>query len=124
MQNQNEIANFPPSPVAYMPTVIKVTPQSGELIATHEVETALICLQEQKRQLKALQKSIEVNETIIKSYMGLKEILVDSHGIELATWKYNKDSEKVDSKRLQLEYPEVYNQVAELVAGARVFRIA
>ncbi len=76
-----------------------------------------------KKQEKALKKAIEEKITRAKEIMGDAETLITKTGIELATWKYNKDSEKVDGKRLLAEYPQVYNQVVELVSGSRVFLI-
>jgi len=76
-----------------------------------------------KKQEKALKKAIEEKIAKAKALMGKAETLITKDGIELATWKYNKDSERVDSKRLMNEYPSVYNQVVELVSGSRVFLI-
>jgi len=76
-----------------------------------------------KKQEKALKTSIDKKIAEAKAYMGNAECLVTKDGIELATWKYNKDMERVDSKRLAERYPEVYNQVVELVSGSRVFLI-
>lgn len=80
-------------------------------------------LSELQRQAKLLSKMMDAEKDLIKEQMGNKTHLVDSSGLELVTWKYNKDSEKVDTKRLKEKYPDVYNQVAELVAGSRVFNV-
>lgn len=76
-----------------------------------------------KKQEKALKKALEAKIIEAKAVMGKAQTLITKDGIELATWKYNKDSEKVDDGRLRDEYPEVYSQVVELVSGSRVFLI-
>lgn len=76
-----------------------------------------------KKQEKALKKALEVKIAEAKAVMGAAETLITKDGIELATWAYSKDREKVDDKRLLAQYPEVYNQVVELVSGSRVFLI-
>lgn len=93
------------------------------LVANSAITSLIHDIDMLKKQEKALKATIEKKISEAKAYMGDAEYLVTKDGIELATWRYNKDSERVDSKRLAQEYPEVYNQVVELVSGSRVFLI-
>jgi predicted phage-related endonuclease len=96
---------------------------TNAIVADLDINAAYARAVEMQRQIKALTKMLDAEKTVIKSAMGDALELVDVNGLELATYKFNKDSERVDSKRLMNEYPEVYNQVVELVSGSRVFLI-
>ena len=52
-------------------------------------------------------------------------IMVDENGveIELATWKYAKDSMMFDSKRFQVEHKDMYDQYTKPKKGGRTLRI-
>lgn len=94
--------------------------------ASDDVSQALSKLKE----IQTLEKTIEAEKSMARDQVlaaiGEAEILVDSLGTPLATWKANKDSQRIDWEKVALELnPTValIERYTKTVAGSRVFRI-
>lgn len=93
----------------------------GKLIANNLVLDAVNRLKEQARLEKIMAEQKKADQEIVKQFMGDEPILFDADGVSLATWKYTKDTEKLDAKLVKQKYPSIYNELAELVSGVRRF---
>lgn len=111
-------------PQTVLTSTVRITLDKNTCIATSHTLDAVARALEVRAQIKMLTKQLDADKAIIQAQMGEHTKLVDNTGRELATWSYNKDSERVDAKVLKIKYPEIYNDIAELVAGSRVFNFA
>lgn len=95
------------------------------VIASSEVEQAVVTLAEVKAAIADLEaKESEVRGKVLGA-IGEAEVLVDALGHPLATWKANKDSEVVDWKSVALELgasEDLVKRFTTVKAGARVLR--
>jgi putative phage-type endonuclease len=77
-------------------------------------------LREWKEDLETAKTLIEAEEMLIKKYMAENDTLT-MNGSTLATWKQRKASERLDTKRLKAEAPEVYSRFAVTGEPTRTF---
>ena len=79
------------------------------------------------KELKAQAESIEYEakglKENIKKYMKDNELLVDASGNEFATWKTQKARMSLDTKALQLEHQDIYQQYLYECKAPRVLRL-
>jgi putative phage-type endonuclease len=94
-----------------------------------QIEICDSILQDVKRlkELKAQAESIEYEakglKENIKKYMKDNELLVDATGHEFATWKTQKARKSLDTKALQLEHQDIYQQYLHECKAPRVLRL-
>ncbi len=93
------------------------------LLANEQIVSEYEEVKQLMLQMKTLEKALTAKKELIKNYMGRSQVLISVDGEEIATWKYNKDSERLDKDLVKHKYPGIYNELAELVAGSRVFNI-
>lgn len=93
------------------------------LQADSETLTAYHRLKDIKTQIKDLETQEEILTTQIKVALLDAEALIDATGATLLSYKTNKDSERLDSKRLKAEAPELYASYCKTTKGARVLRL-
>jgi len=74
--------------------------QESQVVANEEVMRAVTSMKYNKKQLDQIQVEIDESQAMIKNFMGENTVLVDEDGDRVATWKRNKDGEKVDYKAL------------------------
>lgn len=91
------------------------------IVATPEIEALCSDLAEAKATLKLAEDRETTLKAQIQTFMGAHAQLVDGNGTLLATWRKNRDSERIDSKRLRAEQPEIYSQYTRVQQGARPF---
>ena len=89
--------------------------------ATAEVLRACNALSSIKGQIASLEGQEDALKAFVQTYMTEASTLLDGAGARLATWKADRDSERVDSKRLREMYPQIAAEVSKTVAGARKF---
>lgn len=119
---QNEIA---PDPLT-AEEVISLYGSASEnesVFMTSEIDEALENLQQLKMQKKTTESLIKTNEDKIKVYMGKNDTLVGFDNDVKVTWKTTKPIKSFDSKRLQLEHPEIYSKFLNEKPGHRRFLI-
>lgn len=80
----------------------------------------LASIQMLKEQKKKIETELAEAEDKVKMAMQDSETL-SCGGSTLATWRTSKESSKVDTKRLQAEFPEVYSKCLITVPGTRRF---
>jgi predicted phage-related endonuclease len=103
--------------------VMSFPKKSEVIVASKKISSVIEALRDISRKVAALQ-AIEKNlKDEVRGFMGEAVTLMDLDGTFGATWKYNKDSIKVDNEKLELKFPDVYSQVLKTVTGSRVLNI-
>lgn len=90
---------------------------SGEVLNDIEKYKAL------KAQIKELEKETIYLQGSIKKFMQDNELLVDTEGQVYATWKTGKVRETLDTKKLQSEHQDIYQQYLKESKASRVLRL-
>ena len=115
-------ADMPPPPVTVGDIETLYAVDNGEtLLASAEIEDAARTLAEIKAQIKSLEEHASSLEERIKAAMRDYSVLVDAEGNPLVTWKKSKDSQRLDTKRLKEEQPEIWSRYCRTVPGSRRF---
>ena len=115
-------ADVPPPPVTVGDIETLYAVDDGEtLLASAEIEDAARTLAEIKAQIKSLEEHASSLEERIKAAMRDYSVLVDAEGNPLVTWKKSKDSQRLDTKRLKEEQPEIWSRYSRTVPGSRWF---
>ena len=91
--------------------------------ATAEVAEALGKYRHIKAQVTELESALKEHRATIEAHLGSADTLVDGAGNVLATFKSNKETSTVDTKRLLADHPELADQYKSVRAGARVLRL-
>lgn len=112
-----------PNKAVKLSQVIEFPTVSDSLVANKNIHGAIDRLRDVGRKIKAMQMIQKSLQDELKAYMGNAFILIDIDGTLAATWKYNKDSVKVDDELLQNKFPDIYEKVLKTVAGSRVFNV-
>lgn len=93
--------------------------------ATPDMVAALEQLRTLKAALKQSETEAEELELRIKTFMAdSAELLLGPDGKKLATWKSAKDSQRLDTKALEAELPDVARAYLKTIPGSRRFLIA
>lgn len=93
------------------------------IVASSEVEHAVGMLKDVKAKLKEMGETKVQLETITKVYMGENSVLTDLNGAPLVTFKKAKDGNRLDSKALKAEEPELYRAFSKTTVGSRRFLV-
>lgn len=91
----------------------------GIVIASDEV---MNILKEIKFHRDAEKKAKQLKEKCTQklyNIVGENERISTEDGEEIATWKYDKDSESFDKKGFMAVYPDIYKDFVEVKPGAR-----
>lgn len=74
-----------------------------------------------KAEIKLLEEQIKAIDARLQEYMGDAEILVDSHRVELATWKAHFQA-RFNTTKFKAAYPDLYEEFATS-AKMRPFKV-
>lgn len=111
----------PPKATCLSDTSLMYPQDNGtSVVATSEVESAIINLSLIKEQQSALNADADMNKLIIQEHMGENMLLVDQSGKELCTWK-TQSSKRLDTKALISEHPEMESYYR--TSSSRVLRL-
>ena len=91
--------------------------------ATAEVAEALGKYRRIKAQVTELESALKEHRATVEAHLGSADTLVDAAGNVMATFKSNKETATVDTKRLLAEHPELADEYKTTRAGARVLRV-
>lgn len=80
-------------------------------------------LQDLKAREKSLAEEITELQVYIKDYMQDGELLVDEEGKICATWKNRAGATRLDTKKLQDNYADIYQECLKLSDSYRVFSL-
>lgn len=121
--NYNVLKKNPPEPKTSSDIQAYFQDTSPGKIVECDERTAINIndLQDIREQLKPLQQEEENLKIAIQAFMDDAEILTDSKGETVITWKKSKDSKRLNRKKLESEYPEIYLECQELIQGSRKF---
>jgi predicted phage-related endonuclease len=91
--------------------------------ADSEISQKIATLKELKAEEKNISEAIKKLQFEIQNFMKDADVLIDTNGECLATWKNTKSRISFNSKFLQKEHAEIYDQCISEVPGSRVFLI-
>lgn len=122
--NENILKKVPPS-VIPSDNISALFPKSNglKIHAEEHIFEKIDNLKVLKYQEKNLAKEIEAIIFEIKSYMKDYEILVDSYGNCLATWKNTNSRATIDLKKLEEEHHDLFIQYMKEPKTTRTFLI-
>ena len=89
------------------------------IVAVPETYERIMKLKELKSKKKEIDTEMEILTNSILPVVSDAEAVQDLDGNILLTYKKSKDSVKLDSKRLEKEQPEIYNNYLIAVEGSR-----
>ncbi|MBR1784008.1 MAG: YqaJ viral recombinase family protein [Bacteroidales bacterium] len=97
---------------------------TGKTITASQDTIALLSeLKELKATKKELETEIDEMTDKVKAMFTDEEAMIDMDGHVLATYKASAGRKTVDSKKLQSDYPEIYEEVLKQSAGSRTLSI-
>lgn len=98
--------------------------KDGMIASTEEIERILRNIAEIRGELVRLKDVEKQMQDQLYLMVGENEMVVDPHtGLELATWKYTKDSYQFDAPRFKEEQKSLYNEYLKPKAGHRVLKV-
>ncbi|MGB1275276.1 MAG: hypothetical protein ACPG77_05950, partial [Nannocystaceae bacterium] len=97
--------------------------KGGDVVASQEVAAMCEDLKDLKANIKEATERAEGLADAIKLEMKGASRLVDQHRKPLATWKSVKPKKCLDGKKLQLEYPTLYNHFSYSAKPSRQFLV-
>lgn len=111
-----------------MPTLSKHTENvvasiNNNIIANSGIEKKYIELKDIRAKIKSLSSIEKKLQDSIKAFMSDEEVLLNKKGDILVTYKQSDDVEKLDAKKLQELYEDVYKACLVLAAGSRRFLV-
>ena len=74
-------------------------------------------------EVKQLEEAIILKKVDIQEFMQDYDVLSDSNGRIIATWKNSSPRVALDVKRLQEEHKDIYMQYSKEKEGSRMFLI-
>ena len=93
------------------------------IIADAEINDAVIDLCELRSKIKEDEEYKETLEVQIKSFMAENEILINSNGVPIITWKQQKGSRRIDGDALRTNYPDIAAAVTNIGDPTRRFLV-
>ena len=97
---------------------------TGKTVTVSQDTQKLIAdIKEMKATEKELKAEIETMTDQLKAQFTDEEAMVDMDGKVLCTYKASAGRKSVDSKKLEAEYPEVYQSVLKVSEGSRTLLI-
>lgn len=111
----------PPRPVKVLRDVWSST-TGDKKEATEEIVQILDELKNVKKTIDDLTIVRDKKESLVKEYIGDSDELIWG-GKKVASWKFNKSSQRFSADKLKKEDPATYEKYVTEVAGPRVFRV-
>lgn len=100
--------------------------KASTIEASEDITEKVTRLSELQEQIKVLEADAEKAKVAICEFMKDNDTLINSQNKVLATWKTNKDSEKINYKAICQELKpnaELVSKYTSTQAGARVFKL-
>jgi hypothetical protein len=94
--------------------VVHIGPNVLEAVSEYKRITHIIKMLEQQRQAA---------RNLVQEFMGEHTTLLDSEGVPLVRYTYNKPSVRFDLERFKVENPDLYKVYCKEVQGCRAFRL-
>jgi putative phage-type endonuclease len=94
-----------------------------ELTASETITQKIYELKTLRDQESSLQKAIDMLKVEIQEFMQDYDILLDSNGCVVATWKNTASRSFFDTKRLKQECQDIYSKYIDYTKGSRMFLI-
>jgi putative phage-type endonuclease len=94
-----------------------------ELTANETIAQKIYELKTLRDQESSLQKAIDMLKVEIQEFMQDYDILLDSNGCVVATWKNTAPRSFFDTKRLKQECQDIYSKYIDYTKGSRMFLI-
>lgn len=86
---------------------------------TEEIQVIVADLRFAKEHKKRLDKQIEHLQQKLYNAMKENEVVIDSDGCEVVTWKQSDDVKRFNHKRFEQDNPALYAMYVELSPGSR-----
>lgn len=113
---------IPPEPISLAEiNAVYNQVNKGEAVASNQALLNIEELIQTKLAIKNLTENAERIELLIKQEIKGAELLTTIDGKVLATWKQSKAAERIDSKRLKAEKPEIFSQYLQDTKPTRRF---
>jgi putative phage-type endonuclease len=97
--------------------------QGVMLEADNEIVDKVVKLRELKNEEKTICNAVKNLQFEIQGFMKDADVLVDASGDCLATWKNSNPRITLDTKKLQEEHKDIYQQYVKEKEGSRMFLI-
>jgi predicted phage-related endonuclease len=122
---QNHILKRIPPEATSTDDVLALYPKASgaEVQADNGVASVIETLKYLKEKEKNLGDTIKKLQFEVQDYMKDADILVDNSGRCLATWKNMNPRITLDTKKLQEEHKDIYQQYVQEKEGSRMFLI-
>ncbi len=93
------------------------------IIISPEIASYVVALRDLKSELKRREDQKEKLEVQIKNFMGENEVLVDENMVPLVTWKQAKGAERLDTKAVKENEPDVWERYVKIGEPTRRFLV-
>jgi predicted phage-related endonuclease len=123
-RREHILAEVPPTPRTLAEARVRWPRDTGKTIeATPHILERIMALREARELLKQAEAAKESVELEVKSFMGDYAAIEGDDGKQLITWKLSAPAEKIDSKRLRNEEPEIFERFKIVQPGSRRFLV-
>jgi hypothetical protein len=117
-------ADTTPSPETIEQTkILYPVSTDSAIVATREVEQAVLMLKQYKERIKEAEGQVEALETQIRTYMADNAEIRAVDGSALVTWKSSKATKRFNADLFKSAMPDIYSQFVVEQAGSRRFLI-
>lgn len=115
-------ADTTPSPETIEQTkILYPTSTDSVIVATRDVEQAILTLKGYKERIKEAEAQCEALETQIRNYMADNAEIRAVDGSTLVTWKSSKATKRFNADLFKSAMPDIYSQFVVEQAGSRRF---
>jgi predicted phage-related endonuclease len=114
---------LPPAETIEQTKIIFPQSSSSTLVATQQVERAILQLRDVKQQIKHLEATEEQLEVAVRNLMGESQEIMTVDGQTLVTWKSAKSSKRFSSDLFKQAMPDIYEQFVIEQPGSRRFLV-
>jgi putative phage-type endonuclease len=113
----------PPAPISYADMQARYGRSStpGSVLATEEVQAAVMRLHDVRTRMAQLEAEEEHYKALVMGALGDKDTLVDAQGTVMATWKASAPAKRFDSAAFRVMHPDLYEQFVKLGEPSRRF---
>lgn len=113
-----------PDPISNEDVAHRYNKVNGKsIIADAIAYDSVITLRQLKVEIKSQEELKESLEVLIKNFMGENEILVDENMVPLCTWKQAKGAERLDTKAVKENEPDVFERYLKIGDPTRRFLV-
>lgn len=122
--NNHVLTGVPPKPKNDKDAAKLYPKANGLEVRANDTILEKVCvLQDLKAREKTISEEIKDLQLCIKDYMQDGEVLVGEEGTCYATWKNTQGRQSVDTKKLKVEYSDIYQECLKEKSGYRVFTL-